>query len=905
MKKRLKAILFAVILLITTVGTWILPAIQVAAVDKISVTIHYRKFDGNYSNWNLWIWAQGSDGRQYDFTGEDEYGKICTFEMENMESVSEIGFIVRLGEWEQKDGDKDRFIEIDDSNADSIEIFLLEGDETIYIAPGEVDMTPKIKEATFPTSKKIDFKVTVALDATNQTDTSLFSVVDQDGVEYDITKVWSANPGMITEGTLIMDKKLDLGNTYKLIVEGYGEEQISVGDAFSETEFEEAYYYQGDDLGATYTPEETSFRVWAPTASEVSINLFEAGDGDNLIETISMEQDVNGTWLQKVSRDLNGIYYTYSVTVGGKSNEAVDPYAKAAGVNGNRGMVIDLASTNPEGWEADKKPELRSVADSILYELHVRDLGADTSSGISNPGTFLSLIETGTTNSSGLPTGLDHLKDLGITHVHLLPAFDYASVDETKLETAQFNWGYDPKNYNVPEGSYSTDPNNGEIRVNEFKQMVQGLHENDIRVVMDVVYNHTAATADSNFNLIVPDYYYRKDGSDFSNGSGCGNETASERAMVRKYIVDSVVYWASEYHVDGFRFDLMGLHDLETMRAVRIALDEIDPSIIIYGEGWTGGESTLLEGNSAKKTNANLLTGVSVFSDDLRDGIKGHVFTDTAQGFVSGMEEQEEVIKFGVIGATENDNVNYLKSWANAPTQSINYASAHDNLTLWDKLATSNPTDSIEDRMKMNKLSAAIVFTSQGIPFFQAGEEILRSKPSEDGEFDENSYKSSDVVNSIKWDEKTDYIDIYNYYKGLIAFRKEHDLLRMETTLEVQNNLTFMEDLPENVVGYTLNNVSDHKSETIIVIYNANKESIAVDIPKGDWSVYVDGEKAGTEVLTTISEKVANVEPISAIVLVKGETNSKNIIVIAICMIGASIIGAAAYLLKKKNSRNK
>lgn len=704
---------------------------------------------------------------------------------------------------------------------------------------------------------------------------------------------------MITEGTLIMEKNMDLGNTDTLKIDGYAEKAISVGDAFSEAEFEEAYFYEGNDLGAVYSKEETAFRLWAPTASKVSLNIYKTGEGDDLIETISMEKDIKGTWITSMKGDFDGTYYTYVVTVGGKTNEAADPYARAAGVNGNRGMVIDLDRTNPNGWEKDSKPKLLSPVDAIIYELHIRDLGMDASSGIAQPGKFLSLIQTGTKNKDGLTTGLDHMKELGITHLHLLPSYDYSSVDETNLDTPQFNWGYDPKNYNVPDGSYSTDPYLGNVRIEEFKKMVLGLHENDIRVVMDVVYNHTAATVDSNFNLIVPDYYYRKDGSDFSNGSGCGNETASERAMFRKFMVDSVTYWAKEYHVDGFRFDLMGLHDLETMRQIRAALDEIDPSIIMYGEGWTGGASTLHSGDSAIKNNIHLIPGVAAFSDDIRDGIKGHVFTNAERGFVSGQTGQEERIKFGVVGATKNDQVSYDKPWAGSPTQCINYASAHDNLSLWDKLATSNSDDSVEDRMKMNKLSAAIVFTSQGIPFFQAGEEFLRSKPTKDGGFDENSYQSSDETNSLKWNEKTTNKDIYEYYRGLIAFRKEQPLLRMQTTEEIQQNLTFMTNLNANVVGYQLkNNDKNSKNDKqIIVLYNANVEPVTESIPKGKWNIYVDGERAGTKVLDTIDGEEVNVAGISSLVLVKKQASFKTFLVIGASAL--ALLGGTFLLFRK------
>jgi pullulanase len=634
-----------------------------------------------------------------------------------------------------------------------------------------------------------------------------------------------------------------------------------------------------------WSKDKTAFRLWAPTASEVVLNLYSAGVGTNLIEGIAMTKDKKGTWFTEKLGDLNGTYYTYTVTVDDSAKEAVDPYAKAVGVNGDRGMVIDLSTTNPAGFATEAKPAFVNPTDAVIYELHIRDFSSDASSGMVNKGKYLAFTESGTSSPSGVATGIDHLVDLGITHVHLLPSFDYASVDETKLINKQFNWGYDPENYNVPEGSYSTNPQKGEVRINEYKQMVQALHKNGLRVVMDVVYNHTAASADSNLNKIVPGYYYRmNDDGSFSNASGCGNETASERAMMRKFIVDSVVYWASEYHVDGFRFDLMGIHDIETMNELRAALNKVDPTILVYGEGWTGGASTLPDSERVLKANMSSVdAGIAAFSDDIRDGIKGSVFTATDQGFVSGKIGMEESIKFGVVASTQHlqvdySQVNYSKApWATEPTQTISYASAHDNMTLWDKIATSNAADTEEDRIKMNLLSSAIVLTSQGTPFFQAGEEFLRSKPV-DGTgtvFDENSYKSPDAINSLKWDSINNYDEVYNYYKGLIAFRKAHSALRMTKTTDIQTNLAFIDGLEANVVGYTINSSPNGETaKSLCIIYNANKIATTVTIPAGDWNVYVKGNQAGTQVLETITGGTVTVDPISAIVLVQEDART-------------------------------
>lgn len=645
---------------------------------------------------------------------------------------------------------------------------------------------------------------------------------------------------------------------------------------FSTREFEEQHNYQGDDLGAVWSMEETRFRVWAPTAQQVIVNLYKTGDGDDLLQCISMSRDACGTWIAVAPGDQNGIYYTYTITVDGESVETIDIYAKAAGVNGNRGMVINLASTNPEGFIEDGRPELVKFTNAIIYELHIRDFSIDQSSGMQYKGKYLAFTEVSTKNSYGEPTGMDYLKALGITHVHLLPSFDYKTVDESRLQEEQFNWGYDPQNYNIPEGSYSTDPYHGEVRIREFKQMVQSLHRNGIRVIMDVVYNHTMDDVNSAFHKTVPGYYHRlNENGSFSNGSGCGNETASERPMMRKFMLDSIVYWAKEYHIDGFRFDLMGLHDIETMNAIRQALNEVDCSILVYGEGWTGGVSPLPDCQKAIKSNIrNMDLNIAAFNDNIRDGIKGSVFDLYEKGFVSGRNSMEDTIKFGVVAATRQEWIDYGRviytnePWALQPTQCINYTSAHDNYTLWDKLVLSNPKETGEKLIKMNLLSAAIVLTSQGIPFFQAGEEFLRSKPmSEDPtRFDENSYRSPDSVNSLKWDSITVHKEAVEYYQGLIALRKAYSGFRLASTAEIEANLTFMKWLAPNVVAYL---ITQPVGGEICVIYNANREAVPVQVPEGEWKVFVKGNKAGTKILDTVTGDMVHVEPISAMVMMR------------------------------------
>ncbi len=631
--------------------------------------------------------------------------------------------------------------------------------------------------------------------------------------------------------------------------------------------------YTGNDLGAVYSPKMTRFKVWAPEAESVKLNLYKQGEGDNLIEQHVMKKSVNGTYVFEKQGDCNGIYYTYTVVNHGEEQEAVDPYTKAAGVNGQCGMVINLAKTNPQGFELDGYRNPEHITDAIIYEGSVRDFTMDESSGVFHNGKFLGLTEANTTNHFGEATALDYISDLGITHVQILPAFDFETVDE-KNQKAQYNWGYDPDNYNVPEGSYAVSPYDGAVRIQEMKQMVLALHSRGIGVIMDVVFNHTYRRDDSNLQKIVPDYYYRSDENGYTNGSGCGNEVASDRPMAQKLIVDSLIYWAKEYHIDGFRFDLMGVLDIDTMNVIAERLKEIRPDIYLYGEGWNGGPSSLAEEKRAFKASAKKMPGIGMFNDDIRDTIKGSVFYDDHLGFVNGGTHLENALRYGITGAVAHPQVDYdaygSKPWAKEPGQSINYVSCHDNYTLWDKLSVSCPEASEEKKKAMNRLCAAIVFTSQGVPFIQAGEEFLRSKPlPEKKGFAENSYNMPDAVNSIKWDNIHEYPDMIAYYKGLMALRKAHPVFRMQSEAEMTQNLCFLSDTPENVVAYLLKGKgADDTPENILVIFNGNDEEILYNLPEGKWKILVDDKTAGADGKKIISEK-ADVEPLSALVLEK------------------------------------
>lgn len=590
-----------------------------------------------------------------------------------------------------------------------------------------------------------------------------------------------------------------------------------------------------------YTPKATQFTLWAPTADEVRLMLFDAGHGGHAYETISMTPAAEGTWTAKIEKDLKGQFYTFNVKIDGKwLGDTPGINAKAVGVNGKRAAIIDMNETDPENWEQDKRPELKSKADIMIYEMHHRDFSISPSSGIEHKGKFLALTETGTQSPDGLATGIDHLKELGVTHVHLLPSYDYASVDESKLNENQYNWGYDPQNYNVPDGSYSTDPYNPITRIREFKQMVQALHRAGIRVILDVVYNHTYNTANSNFELTVPGYFYRHtpDGQ-LANGSGCGNETASERPMMRKYMLESMKYWVNEYHIDGFRVDLMGIHDIETMNEIQQALFAIDPTLLIYGEGWAASAPQMSQDSLAMKANTYRMPGIAAFCDEMRDALRGP-FNDNHQGaFLAGKPGFEESIKFGIVGAirhpqVNNDSVNYSQSpWAAQPTQMISYVSCHDDMCLVDRLKTSIPGIDDKQLARLDKLAQTAVFTSQGIPFIQAGEEVMRDKKGV-----HNSFQSPDSVNAIDWHRKSVHKDVFSYYQGLISLRKHHPAFRLGDADLVRKHLSFIPVEGNNLIAYQL---SEHAGGDawgdIIVGLNARKEPATLHIPAGRYTV--------------------------------------------------------------------
>ena len=627
--------------------------------------------------------------------------------------------------------------------------------------------------------------------------------------------------------------------------------------------------YDGDDLGVIWKVNEVNINVWSPTATDVSFQLYKAGNGGNPLKVIALKKQIKGNWTYKLAGNWEGYYYTFKIKYKNTwLNEVPDPYAKAVGVNGNRGMIVNLENTNPDLWAFDKSPELKYQTDAVIYELHVRDASIHPQSGIVNKGKFLGLTEVGTKSPMGLPTGLDYIKNLGVTHVHLLPSFDFKSLDES-LSTPQYNWGYDPKNYNVPEGSYATNPFDGKVRINEFKKLIQSFHSNNIGVILDVVYNHTGDTENSIFNQLVPNYYYRQNNEGgFSNASACGNETASERPMFRKFMIESLLYWVNEYHIDGFRFDLMGIHDLKTMELIRDTLIKVKPDILLYGEGWTAGGSPLPDNKRAIKSNIQTLTGIAAFSDEIRDGLKGHVFTPSEKGFISGKHDLAESVRFGIVGGVFHPQINYNKvnytkaPWAVEPNQTVVYTSCHDNHTLWDRLEIANPTVSVQDRTSMQKLAIGIVLTSQGISFLHAGCEFLRTKNGV-----ENSYESPDAINQMDWVRKDANSMVMDYVQKLIQLRKTHPAFRLGNAADIRQHITFSKDPKEGLIEFSIEKAPNEPWKYIHIMINGTDKDQNVSFPYADWRTIVDDQNVFLMPNAGFKGRSAKIKPFSMLIL--------------------------------------
>ena len=605
----------------------------------------------------------------------------------------------------------------------------------------------------------------------------------------------------------------------------------------------------------SYSAEKTVFTLFAPNdAKKVVVRIYQEGLGGKALKTIKMTRTANEQWQTTVKGDLMGKFYTFDMGKG----ECPGVFAKAVGVNGKRGAIIDLSKTNPEGWAEDQRPITKSPADIIVYEMHHRDFSIARQDA-QNPGKFLALTE---------PWAIEHLKTLGVNAIHILPSYDYGSVDETRLNEPQYNWGYDPVNYNVPEGSYSTNPYQPEVRIREFKQMVQALHKAGIRVILDVVYNHTYDIDHSNFQRTYPDYFYRKtaDGA-YSNGSGCGNETASDQPMMRKFMIESVKYWINEYHIDGFRFDLMGCHDIETMNEIRKAGDKIDPTLFIYGEGWSAGACAIPNERLGMKANIPQMPGIAAFSDEIRDALRGPFSDDTKAAWLA-LGTESESVKFGIAGAVAHPQVdmtkvNYAKEpWALEPTQMMSYVSCHDDMCLVDRLKASVPGITTDELIRLDLLAQTAVFTSQGVPFMLSGEELLRDKKGV-----HNSFESPDDINQLDWSNKTKYPQVFDYYKNLIALRKHHPAFRLGNADLVRKHLEFL-DAPAGTIAYRLKNYAGRDDwRDIIVILNANKATTEVNIPDGHYMIVCQNGVINEQGMGETTGCKVSVTPQSALII--------------------------------------
>jgi pullulanase len=845
------------------------------ANDTLTITVHYNRIAGDYDNWNLWIWKNmdtGADGAgaEVKFDGEDSFGKKVTFKLEGMKPFDNVGIIARLGNWQKKDvgstwpNGGDRFIKSFDASGKA-EVWLIEGDKEIYTKEPSIGaIKPQINSAILN-----DFKA-VTLTLNNQytlkgTPTEDFTLTDAKGANVTISSV-SLPAGKTASNfvTLNLAADVDIASAYTVNHPIYGKGSVAVGSIMDSKAFADAFTYTGNDLGNTYSPSKTDFRVWAPTATAVKLITYPTLTARNGTE-INMTKAEKGTWTASVAGDQHLLAYVYRAEVGGVFREAVDPYVRATVIEGDRGVVVDLSRTNPARWTpgAANKPAFSGKpTDAVIYETHVRDLSIDSNSGIpvAHRGKFLAFTDYNTTTTQVVlnkktkkktvvktknPSGISAIKEMGISHIQFLPIYDYASVVEAK---PTFNWGYDPKNFNVPEGSYATKPADPVNRIMELKTMIQSLHDNDIRVIMDVVYNHVWDAGSFSQEQLVPGYFFRRTSSgEYANGTGVGNETASERPMVRKFIVDSVKYWASEYNLDGYRFDLMGIHDITTMQQVRAELNKIDPTIIVLGEGWNMGEM-IPDNQKAAQINALSLPGIAMFNDEIRDAIKGSVFDSGDRGWATGKFTSISGVKAGIVGNIAFDRFVNGRWTTIDPGQSVNYVEAHDNLSLYDKLKASKRGSTEAQLASFHRLSTSVIMLAQGMPFIQAGQEFLRTKLG-----DENSYKSSDAVNSLKWNSRATNIVSVNYYKALLAIRKAHPAFRMDTAAAVKANLKFL-NVDEPVIAYSLDGKAVGDSwNTIVVAHNPSTSAKTITLPSsGDWNVVVTGSRASEATITTL-----------------------------------------------------
>ncbi len=851
---------------------------NVNAANASTLNIHYHRYDEDYTNWSLWVWEGENDGIRQYFTDTDDYGKVASIDIaSDYGDVDEIGFLVSTEAW-AKDIDGDRFIDLTDSDNDGVvDVYLLQGEEFIsytdtdkagcdHSSPSETlcaqVLTDGLLSAYLNDQYKIEFSATDSVTASDIT-------VYEDDIEVPFTGFVSGASGTLTVANI------DVTKTYRITLDSNGNTTsrlVVIDSGYDSQIFADAYNYDGV-LGPIYTTESTTLKVWAPVSSQVDVNLYTAGhteavryDGaDDPYETLGLTYTGQGVWEITLDGDMHGVYYTFNVLNGSEYVKDIqDPYGQTFGLNGARAMIIDMDRVNPDGWDEDEGIDgYTNPNEAIIYELHVRDLTSDSTWGGPSEyrNTYLGLTVQNTSYTNSITgvtvaTGLAHLEDLGITHLHLLPTYDQDWNDERNFS---FNWGYNPQNYNSPEGGYSTDPYDGSVRVTEYKEMVMALHNSGINVINDVVYNHTGPGSYYSFNRIVPDYFSRTDSEgNYLNASGCGNETASERYMVSKFITDSVVYWATEYHIDGFRFDLMQIHDVDTMNDLSSAVEALDDDIFVYGEPWAAGSVGIPWEDQASKNNLVNMPLVSAFNDNFRNAIKGSPDGSDGGFVTSGWGTGD--IQNGISGSQNWDYGNYS-------FQSINYTTAHDNLTLYDKLqAVNGESLYTKDVDYQARLANSIVMFSQGTPFLHAGVDFLRSKGG-----NHNSYDASDSVNQLDYSRKSMYINSYEYYKGIIEIRKAFDSFKMESYSDINSNLEFLNPDGYGMIGYRL---TENNEDILVYFHGGDAKNIDIALPSGAWELIVDRDEAGlTKDLGTYANSYP-IEPYETLVFVKGDSNN-------------------------------
>ncbi|AIO18870.1 Pullulanase precursor [Candidatus Izimaplasma bacterium HR1] len=866
-------------ILFTIVAIFAIDTSSVFASTANKLVIHYHRYDDNYSDWDMWLWPSGSDGSDYAFNGSDTFGATAdiTLSGTNLDTADSIGILIKddsSGSW-VKDFDSDRFIDMTNPNGSGeVHVYFLQGEEFFsYVSEDQagcnplvpdpdlcaIDLSNKLIKAYINEELKVEF-------LSGEVVTSADITIYENEVSVPFTGFTSGENGQLT-----LTDGFDITANYGIEIDYDGEPTTKLlGRDFNydSTAFVSNFAYDGS-LGYIYTPVETTFKVWAPLSNEVELNLYNVGhttsqrssDGENTpYEEHSLTYLEKGVWQVTITGDLDGKYYTYDINNSGNETTNIqDPYGVSFGLNGQRSMVLDLDATDPLGWGSDSGIDgYTNPNEAIIYELHVRDLTSATSWGGPSEyaGTYMGLTVEGTTYTHPttgvtVSTGLDHLIELGITHLHLLPTYDQDGWNnETDFE---FNWGYNPQHFNSPEGGYATDPFDGAVRVNEYKQMVMALHENGINVINDVVYNHVADGGGFSLNRFVPYYFSRinNDGS-WSNGTGVGNETATERYMVNKFIVDSTVYWAEEFHIDGFRFDLMAVHDYENMNNVADAVEAVDPDIFVYGEPWGGGTIKLDYNLQAGKNNLYNMPEIAAFNDIFRNALKGSP-DGNDKGYVSS-------------GYGTSDVINGIKgnSFGMNSSQSINYVSAHDNLTLYDKLVRANGYGNDfsyhQDVDYQSRLANSIVLFSQGIPFLHAGVDFLRTKGGE-----HNSYNASDLVNQLSYVKKANNIETFNYYKGIIEIRKQFDSFKMVERTDINSHLSFLNPPGYGLIGYNLTK----NDENILVYHNSANQQNDISLPSGAWTLLSDRDEAGLTGLGTYQTRYP-IEESETLVFVEG-----------------------------------